>query len=372
MSAPPERRFDEAARIAALERYAILDTSPEEAFDDIVKVAAHICGAPVALISLVDAERQWFKAAVGLDAPETPRDIAFCHHAIQQFGVFTVADATQDERFVANPLVTADPNLRFYAGAPLETLDGYALGTLCVLDTQPRQMTEAQLSALEALSRQVVAQMELRRALAEAARLEAERELLTLELTHRVKNTLAMVQAIVSQTLRTSDDMASADAAIGARLVTLSKAHDLLTASNWHAAPLDEVIEAAVSTSGISTDRFTHDGPAIDLGPKAALALALALHELITNATKYGALSNDTGHAELHWTLSREAQGEMLALEWREVGGPPVTKPTRSGFGTRLIQSALAGNMGGKSALTYAPDGLRWTFEGPVKAMQMP
>ncbi|MBU1374507.1 MAG: GAF domain-containing protein [Alphaproteobacteria bacterium] len=373
MSAPTERRFDEAARIAALNRYAILDTSPEADFDDIVKVAAQICGVPMALISLVDADRQWFKAAVGIDAPETPRDIAFCAHAIQQYGLFTVTDAAHDERFAANPLVTGDPNLRFYVGAPLETPDGFPLGTLCVLDTQPRQLTEAQTFALEALSRQVVAQMELRRTLAEARRIEAERELLTLELTHRVKNSLAMVQAIVSQTLRTADSLAGADAAIGARLVTLSKAHDLLTASSWHAAALKDVVEAAVSTSGLNTDRFDRAGPPVDLGPRAALALALALHELITNATKYGALSNATGRAEVRWRLSPGGDdGEILTLEWRETGGPLVSPPTRSGFGTRLIQSALAGNMGGKSSLVYDPAGLQWTLEGPLKVMQQP
>jgi PAS domain S-box-containing protein len=156
----------ERLRIAALESYQVLDTAPEAAFDDIVTIAAEICGVPMALISLVDSKRQWFKAALGLGVSETPREIAFCAHAIQQDDVFLVEDATRDARFASNPLVTGDPNLRFYAGAPLVTSDGMNLGTLCVLDNQPRHLTKTQQLALEALARQVMLQLELRRAIA--------------------------------------------------------------------------------------------------------------------------------------------------------------------------------------------------------------
>ncbi|MGK7891188.1 MAG: ATP-binding protein, partial [Leptolyngbyaceae cyanobacterium] len=156
---------DEEKRLAALQRYQVLDTLPEQELDDLTLLASHICGTPIALISLVDSDRQWFKARVGIDATETGRDISFCGHAIVDQKLLVVPDATQDQRFFDNPLVVQDPEIRFYAGAPLITPDHYALGTLCVIDRQPRQLTPQQVDMLTALSRQVVSQLELRRTL---------------------------------------------------------------------------------------------------------------------------------------------------------------------------------------------------------------
>ena len=153
---------NEAERLDALYRCRILDTPAEAEFDDFTELAAHICNVPIALISLIDSDRQWFKSRVGLDAPETHRDMAFCSHAILDTGLFEIGDTLEDERFRDNPLVTGDPRIRFYAGTPLVTGDGQALGTLCVIDTKPRELSPAQKKALATLGRQVMRQIDLR------------------------------------------------------------------------------------------------------------------------------------------------------------------------------------------------------------------
>jgi GAF domain-containing protein len=154
---------NDAARVAALQKYAILDSEPEQAFDDLVLLASFISNTPIALISLVDENRQWFKSKMGVSVSETPREIAFCNSAIRQPDVFVVPDTLSDERFRNNPLVLSDPKIRFYAGAPLINEEGYALGTICVVDKTPREFSLGQQAALKALSRLVLAQMEFRR-----------------------------------------------------------------------------------------------------------------------------------------------------------------------------------------------------------------
>ncbi len=161
MKAPTPK--NEVQRIKVLWQYNVLDTVPEAVFDELTELAALICGVPVALISLVDEDRQWFKSRQGITLKETSRDVSMCAHAILQSELFIVPDATRDARFKDNPLVVASPKIRFYAGAPLVSPDGHALGTLCVIDTVTRRLTADQKQALRVLARHVMTQLELRR-----------------------------------------------------------------------------------------------------------------------------------------------------------------------------------------------------------------
>lgn len=167
---------NEIERLKILDSYEILDTTPEEAFDDLTALASQICGTPVALVSLVAENRQWFKSRYGLDVTETPRELSFCAHTILQDDILVVLDLSRDERFADNPLVTSDPNIRFYAGVPLKTTEGHALGTLCVVDQIPRSLSLQQTKALEVLGRQVISQLALRHNLKLHADLMKEHE----------------------------------------------------------------------------------------------------------------------------------------------------------------------------------------------------
>jgi GAF domain-containing protein len=199
MEAQKAASGNDSERVAALQKYAILDTEPEQAFDDLTLLASFICKTPIAMISLIDENRQWFKSKIGIKPSETPRDIAFCSVAIQQPEVMVVPDTLKDERFKNNPFVTSEPNIRFYAGAPLINEDGYALGTLCVIDQSPREISNEQKEALLALSRLVLAQLEFRRnlkllkeALTERTKDEHEREREIVKLQQQLTRVLGL------------------------------------------------------------------------------------------------------------------------------------------------------------------------------------
>lgn len=178
----PGEPENEAERLRALRRYNILDTEPEQTFDDIARLASVICDTPIALMGFIDEGRQWFKAKVGFDVTATGRDVAFCAHAILQPDMLVVPDARADERFAGNPFVTGDVGIRFYAGSPLVSRQGFALGTLCVIDRKPRELTRVQVDALTTLRNAAVAHLEVRRMTQELARLLARRDALRAEL----------------------------------------------------------------------------------------------------------------------------------------------------------------------------------------------
>jgi signal transduction histidine kinase len=185
---------NERERIESLYSYNILDTEIEKEYDEIVNLASYICKTPIAVISLVDSNRQWFKSKVGLHSNETPRDIAFCAHAINLNDVLVVNDTFNDSRFHDNPLVVENPKIRFYAGAQLKTIDGFVLGALCAIDRKPRELSEDQLNALKILSNQVIAQLELRKSYSELKKYNNQ-------LDHQNKNKNKLLR-IISHDLR--------------------------------------------------------------------------------------------------------------------------------------------------------------------------
>lgn len=535
MSSIPDYIYD-PVRLATLDAYSILDTAPESGFDGIVQLAMQICEAPVALISFVTKDRQWFKTGSGLGSRETDLSSSICVHALVEPDLLVVPDLSADVRTAANPLVTGEPFIRFYAGVPLKAKNGHAIGSLCVIDFEPRPLGLAPVEAagLRNLARQVMSQLELRKLLAEQSallaaeeeadlrragllilvdqlrdvstsaemtlagaeivgrtlgairagfgllsadgdfvhveadwtlpgmpsvaglhrfadygqladdlragrpliiedvmtdprtaaspnallalnvralvnvvvgkhgrpaavlfahfdtpsawppevmsflhnvadrvetgvarlRAEAQQQVLNNELSHRMKNTLAMVLAIAGQTLKGVTERSAVDAFIG-RLHALASAHDMLLKQSWAAADFGEVVRNV--TSAIQpANRFEISGPSLPLAPRATLSLSLLVHELTTNAVKYGALSAPGGSILIRWIVDQPA--DEVLLSWRERGGPPANPPTRRGFGSRLIGLGLVGT--GGSDLRYIETGVEGDFRASLQEIQ--
>lgn len=200
---------------------------------------------------------------------------------------------------------------------------------------------------------------------------EGQQLLLNEELSHRLKNVLAVVQSVVSQTLRQADDLPSANTALSARLVALGNATTVLTANSWASADITAMITKVLAPHAEIGRRIKVSGPPLTLNPRVALAFALALHELATNAAKYGALANETGHVELTWNIDRQGSEPRLRLLWEEIGGPPVTPPTRRGFGSTMIERSLKSYFRGEAKLEYRLEGLRFEVDCELEAAGM-
>jgi two-component sensor histidine kinase/PAS domain-containing protein len=473
--------------LAALD---VIDSDDDVDFDRLSRLAASIFQAPVALVTLVDIERQWFKSCYGLEERETPTSIAFCTHAIaSDCAYLLIPDAQADARFADNPLVTGPHHVRFYAGAPI-TVRGQKLGTLCVLDRVARSdISKQQLDQLVALADTASTLFALKDEARVRARTAAElireewRHALTLEagkvgswiwdldtgavvandilrrmfgidaakavtvedifgaieadhrpvvdaalratfedgvdyasefrvrtgrwlmgrgrvyqrdasgrpmvmmgvnidmteahasadktrallreLNHRVKNTLAMIQSLARQTLRQSTDPHRFIDAFSGRLRTLSDAHALLADRDWTGVGLVEVITSQVSPYATDSRQITLSGEDLVLPPDHALGLGLLLHELSSNAMKYGALSQPGGRVTISWSRDGGANGE-LALRWTESGGPPVTGPGERGLGRRLIERSLDKILGSHVVLSFPPEGVVAEVELPL------
>jgi two-component sensor histidine kinase len=367
------RHWKQSDRLAALKSYRILDTPPEAAFDDLVRLAARACAAPIALIGFVEERRQWFKAEMGLGLREIPL-WSICVRAILKPGLTIAPDLTADPRFNAHPWVTGEPHLRFYAGAVLETPEGLPIGTLCVLDHVPRDLSKDQAFTLTALARQVMSQLELRRALAgrdealEASRrVEHRQALLVRELHHRVRNSLAVVQSLLGTTARRTDSVVDFYHSFSARIAALAKTQALLTEDYWQTASLRELAShQLLPFADGEPPRFALNGPPVELSADLAVPLGMALHELAANAVKYGALSASGGHVALTWDVRAVKGSRKLCLEWVEHDGPPVHTPQHEGFGSLLLGKVLPMQVEAEVEVRFAEDGLRCRIEAPL------
>ncbi len=362
--------WTEAERLDALRRYGILDTPPEPEFDDIVRIAAHVCEAPIAVVNLIEDQRQWFKAEIGLGVRETPLDVSICKHALLGSGVFVVPDATKDERFKANPLVTGEPGVRFYAGALLETPEGVPIGTVCVLDYVVRELTDAQATTLKALARQVMTQLELRRALAAHVVAEERQHLMAREIHHRVRNTLATVQAMLGATARSATSIEEFHRSFSARIESLARTHTIITGHHRQAASLRDLLSLELEPfDNRDHQRVRLAGPDIQFSSGVTVPFGMALHELTTNAAKFGALSAAKGRVEVSWEVRSDAGDETLHLEWIEQDGPRVNEPTHQGLGSRLLNRVLTTQVGAIVKTEYRPDGLRCIVDMPLASV---
>jgi two-component sensor histidine kinase len=351
----------EAARLQALHRYQVLDTEHEKDFDELTELAAQICGTPVAIVTLIAEERQWFKASVGAgDVRETPRAISFCAHTILEPKLMVVPDMELDPRFVENPLVTSAPFIRFYAGAPLLTPEGLPLGTLCVLDTEPRHLSEHQLKTLEVLSRQVMAQMELRRQLRTVHELNVNLQRTRDESHHRIKNNLQVLAALVDlQRLKyhTATVPIAELERISIHIRSLGILHDLLTT---HGPALETVVlhqsleklipllQAAAGRSDIS---LTVD-PSLTLSARRASILLPLISELVGNAIKHG-----TGQITVGLRALPDSKLELEVCD-EGVGFPQgFTASQAANTGLDLIESMVRWDLQGETYYENRPDG---------------
>lgn len=356
------------ARLAALSEYEILDTPPEADFDDIVQLAAQLCDTPISLVSLLETDRQWFKARVGLEQDETPIDQSVCRLGLGSSEMLIIPDLTADPRTARNSLVDVADGVRFYAGAPLIAPKGEVLGMLCVIDREPRPqgLTAAQQGMLATLARQVIAQLELRRAMLRRMEEDIERRQLNELLSERLNQTLAMINGLASQTLRAVPSRGPVES-FQSRLNALTEAHELLQRKKWTETDMRTVVANSLARHA-TPERFTVTGPAVQLAPKGAISTAMLLHELGSNAVKYGALSVPGGSIAVEWNLSGEGDDALLSLGWAEAGGPPAVTPTQRSFGAKLIAMGLGG--GGAVRESYGPEGYRGWFEAPLVHLQ--
>ena len=356
----------EPARLAALRAYDILDTPRESDFDNIVMLASRICATPISVINLIDETRQWFKAETGLGVRETPLDTSICAHVILENDFVEIPDTLADARMADNPLCIADPGLRFYAGALLRSKGGYPIGTLCVLDNQPRVLDPLQRDALRILADQVMTQLDLRAVIANETVLRSE-------IDHRVKNSLQVVGAFVSLERRASDnDEARALLERVARQINIVAAlheHLGMAATNEliELGPyLDQVVRLINSTlaADVSVEGNFEN---VAVGSREATIVATIVNELATNASKHS-FKRSSGTIFLSGERVSEAGYRLVCSDDAQPGEVETVAPSgRVGLGLKILTASVR-QLGGTMIATRDDTGYstRLDFDLPV------
>ena len=359
----------ETQRIEELLRYEVLDTEDEKALDELTQLASVICGTSISLISLVDKDRQWFKSRVGLDAAETTRDMAFCSHAILQDQIFEVPDTLKDQRFVDNPLVTGSPDIRFYAGAPLVSTSGMPIGTLCVIDTEPKKLNEKQQLALNTLAKQVISQLELRLHNRQLLRMQKDQQQIFAMMSHDLRSPfngiLGLSQLIQAeaQTLKPEVLSAMADGILESSLKVYQLLDEILQWSSNQLGAIQVELEATtlkpliMETLDLMKDSFTFKKLNItcdineDIVALADVNLTKTIiRNLLANAIKY---TPEQGSIHIE-TLSSNGQIQLVITD-TGTGVPEELKDQL--FGDSVVsQRGTQGELGHGLGLSLCGD----------------
>lgn len=367
-----ERKQAETRRAALAELGDRLRNSDDAG--EIACVAAEILGRTLGLshagYGAVDHDRETIAVGDGWTGPGIPgiggvhsfRDYGSYIENLKSGDAVIIDDVANDVRTANDTEALAAIHVRSLLNLPLME-HGRFVALLFALKAKPHAWTGEEISFANNIAD---------RTRAAVARIEAEerQRTLNLELSHRMKNMLAMVQSIATQTMRTATNLDAAKDVLAGRLIALSNSHDLLLGGEVGSAPIETLIESALQTHRDNPGRFVLEGPTFTVGSKAAMSLSLMLHELATNAAKYGALSTAQGKVFVEWTLREDGGEQHCALRWSEQGGPVVMAPTRTGFGSRLIGRGLAGNFGGEVDLSYPATGVVCTIDAPLRGLQ--
>ena len=349
----------ELNRLAALDKTALLDSLPEERFDRLTRLASNALGADIALVSLIDKDRQWFKSKHGLDTPETPRNQAFCAHAIKSTDVMVVPDATKDARFENNPLVTGEPNISFYAGAPLITKDGHALGTLCIIDNKPRaEFSPQDRQTLVDIAASVMTEIE-----AEAqGQIIEDLNVVNEELQHRMGNMYAHVSSLISMMSRTGENDKDFAERLHNRIAILAETQALIASNKFESAPLSEIFETTLAPFLTEENRTRVQlsyGDDIEVSARGAFTMTLMLNELVTNAVKHGALKDKDGLVDFSWNQDSD---DLITFDWKETTTLQLDTTTEhKGFGSQILVRIVPMDFQGQADHRVEPKGLRYT-----------